>query len=46
MSFDLAVFFLFLGGLMALAFIGIGIIIGRLSKDENNIVDNGGHGNE
>lgn len=42
MSFDLAVFFLFLGGLMCLVFTGIGIIIGRLSKDEND----GGHDNE
>lgn len=43
MDFELAVFFLFMGGLMALAFIGIGVILGyvdRRDKEQHGISDN------
>lgn len=43
MDFELAVFFSFMGGLMALAFIGIGVILGyvdRRDKEQYGISDN------
>jgi len=43
MDFELAVFFSFMGGLMALAFIGIGVILGyvdRRDKEQHGISDN------
>ncbi len=43
MDFELAVFFSFMGGLMALAFIGIGVILGyvdRSDKEQHGISDN------
>ena len=43
MDFEIIVFMLFMGGLMALAFVGIGVCIGRIDKgiDKRELVGDG-----